>query len=258
MKIGLFIKYEVVPQNFEKEMIDKIIGHGHLFDNENPDYVFVFGGDGTFLKSVQKYLDRINDIKFVCFNKGKLAYFSDFNEDEVDYVLSLLDKDEFLISSHSLLCAKMKDETLYGLNEIRIENPFRTLMSEVYVDDTYLETFRGNGLVVCTSLGSSAYNKSLSGACVSTYLEVMQLNEIAPINNCLYSSLRSPLILPKGSSITFKGEFKDVVIGYDNQIKKDSHSNEINFFLSEKKVNLVFKKNHNYIDKLSKSFVSRR
>ena len=46
MKIGLFIKYEVVPQNFEKEMIDKIISHGHTFDNENPDYVFVvFQGD---------------------------------------------------------------------------------------------------------------------------------------------------------------------------------------------------------------------
>lgn len=258
MKIGLFIKYEVVPNNFEETMIKKISSYGYSFDNENPDYVFVFGGDGTFLKSLQRYLPILNSVKFVCFNKGKLAYFSDFKEEEVDEVLSSLVSDKFIISSHSLLNAKMNNEEVFALNEIRIENPFRTLISEVYIDGTYLEKFRGNGLVVCTAFGSSAYNKSLSGACVSTDLEILQLNEIAPINNCLYSSLHSPLILPKGSVITFKGDFKEVVIGYDNKVLKDCDSNEISFSLSNKKVNLVFKKDHNYIDRLSKAFVERR
>ena len=45
MKIGLFIKYEVVPNNFEETMIKKISSYGYSFDNENPDYVFVFGGE---------------------------------------------------------------------------------------------------------------------------------------------------------------------------------------------------------------------
>ena len=60
MKIGLFIKYENVDSNFEKEMIEKINSHGHSFDNENPDAVFVVGGDGSFLKAVQKY-GRLDD-----------------------------------------------------------------------------------------------------------------------------------------------------------------------------------------------------
>ena len=65
MRIGLFIKYEVVDKSFEEEMIKKIKSFGHSFDNENPDVVLSIGGDGTFLKAVQKYIDRINDVKFL-------------------------------------------------------------------------------------------------------------------------------------------------------------------------------------------------
>ena len=257
MKIGLFIKYENVDSNFEKEMIEKINSHGHSFDNENPDAVFVVGGDGSFLKAVQKYLFKLDKTCFVCFKKGKLGFFSNFLMEEIDEVLSNLDKDVYKKHQYRLLKAKMNNEIIYAVNEIRIENPFHTLTSEVYVNDTFLENYRGNGLLVSTSLGSTAYNKSLSGAVIDTSLEVLQLNEIAPINNRLYTSLHSPLVMSGDSKIVFKGDFDDIVVGYDHLVKKDFNSNMIEFSLSHKKVSILRKADSNHIKKLNESFVSR-
>ena len=258
MKIGLFIKYEVVDSSFEEKVSNVIRSFGHEIDNLNPEYVFVFGGDGTFLKSVQKYIEHISSIKFVCFNKGKVGFFSSFVEEDLKDVLSKLNSLELKVNSYRLLESKIGEETLYSVNETRIENPFHTLLAEVYIDGIYLETFRGNGLVVSTSLGSTAYNKSLSGACVSKEIEAIQLNEIAPINNCLYTSLKNPLVLPSNSHIVFKGDFSNIVIGYDHLVKSDFKGKEIEFFLSDKVINVVNKSDDNYIKKLKETFIDRR
>ena len=257
MKIGLFIKREVVEKSFESILIKKIEESGHEIDNECPDYVFSIGGDGTFLKTVQKYIDKLDKIKIVCINKGKLGFFSDFVYEEIDDILSNLNNDKFVSKSYRLVKAKMNNEEVYAVNEIRIENPFHTLTSEVFINDEYLQTFRGNGLVVSTSKGSTAYNKSLGGAVIDSNLELLQIQEIAPINNRLYTSLNSPLVLTRDSIIKFKGDFSNVVIGYDHLVKKDYNSNEIILTLSDKRVTLVEKKDHNNIRRIREAFIDR-
>lgn len=253
MKIGLFIKKQVVNETLEKEIADKITSFGYQIDNENPDVVFSIGGDGTFLRAIHHYLDKSDKVSFLALNKGKLGFFSDYKVEDLDEILSSL-KDK---KPHKfrLLEADISDKTIYALNEIRIENPFHTLISEVYVNDEYVETFRGNGLVVSSSLGSSAYNKSVGGALVDTSLEVLELTEIAPINNVLYTSLKSPLVLSESSKVTFKGNFKDVVVGFDHLVSKDESANEITFRLSKKTVSILWREDHSHIRKLSKSFI---
>lgn len=253
MKIGLFIKKQVVNETLEKEIIEKIVSFGHQIDNENPDVVFSIGGDGTFLKALHHYLDRLDKTSFLALNKGKLGFFSDYKVEDLDEILpSLIDAKP---NKFRLLEASLGDKTIYALNEIRIENPFHTLISEVYINDEYLETFRGNGLVVSSSLGSSAYNKSVGGALIDTSLEVLELTEIAPINNVLYTSLKSPLVLSDSSKVTFKVDFKDVVVGYDHLVSKDETAQSITFRLSKKTVSLIWRKDHSHIRKLSKSFI---
>ena len=253
MKIGLFIKKEVINESLEKEIINKIVSSGNVFDNEKPELVISLGGDGTFLKAVHKYALTDDGVIFAPINKGKLGFFSDFVIDDVDEIINSFSK--FDIKHFHLLKADIGNETIYAVNEIRIENPFHTLISEVFINNTELETFRGNGLVVSSSIGSSAYNKSLGGAVIDTDLEVLQLSEIAPINNSLYRSLKSSLVVSKDSMITFKGEFKDIVIGYDHLVKSDLHSNEISFSVSNKNLNLLVKRGHNHIARLSEAFI---
>src|SRR5699024_5776439 len=59
------------------------------------------------------------------------------------------------------------------------------------------ERFRGDGLCVSTPSGSTAYNKALGGALIHPSLEAMQIAEIASINNRVFRTDGSPLVLPK-------------------------------------------------------------
>ena len=151
--------------------------------------------------------------------------------------------------------AKVEDEVIYAINEIRIESPFHTLISDVYINDELLETFRGNGLVVSTSLGSTAYNKSLGGAVIYPSISSMELSEIAPINNTVYHSLHSSLIIDKDSEIVLKTKTDNILLGYDHLNKNVKLASSISLRLSNKVVVLLRNKDYSYTKLLKSKFV---
>lgn len=255
MKIGLFVKKEVVSEEVENNLIHKIVSLSHEIDNEHPELVFTIGGDGTLLKAIQKYLTQLDKITFVPLNKGKLGYLSDFKVEDLEEVLSSLSS--FEKRSYPLLKGKFGKEEVFALNEIRAESPFNTLIREVYINDEYLESFRGNGLLVSSPIGSTAYNKSLSGAVVSPEVPSLQLSEIAPINNRLYSSLRSSLVLAPNSKITLKGDLSKAVIGYDHLVEESPKGDELVITYCDKKVNILKRKGHSYVKHLNETFIGK-
>lgn len=255
MKIALYYKKDKLDPNFVKEIEKKISSTGFILDSQDPEIVLFVGGDGTFLRAVHHYQNKLDSVKFVGVNKGRLGFFSGYLENEIDLLLSDLNKQKYKIQTQRLLSAKFKDKEIFALNEIRIESPFQTLISEVLINDTKLETFRGNGLAISTSLGSSAYNKSLSGAIVSPNLDAIELTEIAPINNRVYRSLHSSLVLDQNSKITLIPKTENIIIGYDELIYEDYHSEVMTLSLSNKKVSLLYKEDFNYIRHLSQTFI---
>ena len=255
MKIGLFVKESVIDERTLKSLIDSISSFDFEYDNTNPDVVFTIGGDGTFLKAVQNYLPRINEIKFFCINKGNLGFFSDFGLEEFKDVLSNLDNYDY--STHKLIETHVGDEVLYSVNEVRIESPVHTMIIEIYIDNVLLETMRGNGVVVSSSNGSTAYNKSIGGAIVDNKVDTLQLKEVAPISNRLFSSLGSPLVLFDPSQIMIKGNFSSSYISYDHLFVKDQNVNQILIKLSDKKVTIAHKKGYSHIKKISDTFTQK-
>ena len=255
MKIALFYKEHKIESSYIEALKSKLCSHGFELDSENPEVVLYVGGDGTFLRAVHQYINKVEDVEFVGLKKGHLGFFTSYNEDEVDTLLKDLKSNNIDSNAYRLVKATFADSVLYAVNEIRIESPFQTLISEVEINGSRLETFRGNGLVVSSSLGSSAYNRSLGGAIVSTNLEVLQLTEIAPINNRVYRSLHSPLVLDSDSEIILKPKTSNVLVGYDHLIKEDENSQVIKFELSNKKVSILRKKGFNYASHLNKTFI---
>ena len=254
MKIGIFVKKELEDTDIPTSIISKINEYNLEFDQEEPDFVIFVGGDGTFLRAVHEYISRLDDICFIGINQGSLGFSSDFPIDDLDYLFSCLLEDDYIVRSCSLIEANFGGHILYAVNEVRIENPFHTLISEVYINDDFLENFRGNGLCVSSTFGSSAYNKSLGGSIIASDIEVLQLTEIAPINNRVYRSIDSPIVIGETSSITLKGNFDECVIGYDHLTTRMDAS-EINISLSEKKVNLVFRTEHSIVSKLREALI---
>ena len=255
MKIALFYKENKLDTQYVSFLESKIFEYGFELECNNPDVVLFAGGDGTFLRAVHQYLDKLDKVKFIGLNKGHLGFFSSYSDGEIDSLLSDLKNNRLCNNSYRLLKASFAGNEIYAINEVRIESPFQTLICNVEINNKKLETFRGNGLVVSSSLGSSAYNKSLSGAIVSPSLEVVELTEIAPINNRVYSSLHSSLVLDSKSEIVLKPVTSNILIGYDHLTIKDDNSEVIKLSLSDKKVSLLYKENYDYITHLSKAFI---
>lgn len=254
MKIGLYIKEELQDSDIATKIISKISEYGLDFDQEYPDIVIFVGGDGTFLRAVHEYINQLGYIKFIGINEGSLGFYPDYVMNELNEMLQDILNEDYHTYSFPLIKAVLGEDTIYAVNEIRIENPFHTLISEVYIDDDYLETYRGNGLSIASSFGSTAYNKSLGGAVVIPDLATLQLSEIAPINNKVYNSLNSSLVCSYEHVLKLKGNFGGGVIGYDHlTIKRNIE--EISVELSDKIVHLIMKDTHSYIDKLRDSFL---
>lgn len=255
MKFAIFKKKDKDVSFAEKAVIDNCTAKGFVLDNDKPDIVFVLGGDGTFLKAMHQYLERIDEIKMVGIRCGTLGFFYEFEVEEIAKVVGLLASGDCSIESHRLIECHLGDEVIYAINEIRFENPFHTLVCNVSIDGQDLETFHGNGLLVCGELGSTAYNKSLGGSVISHDLDLLQLTEISTIQNNLYRSLGSSLILKSDTIITFAGDFTNVVIGYDHLTRSSNGVNSIEVTGSQKKVHVLYSNGYSYLNNVKRSFI---
>ena len=87
------------------------------------------------------------------------------------------------------------------INEVVIDrgpSPY-SLQLEIYLDDNYITTLIGDGLIIATPNGSTAYNLSAGGSIVQSNCECVCMTPLAP-----HSLSFRPLIIPMGTTITLK------------------------------------------------------
>ena len=253
--------YRVKDNNIKIDKILKILNDkNYIYDKENPELVFVFGGDGTVLGAVQEYIDKVDDIIFVGINHGSLGFYTDFLEDDIENILDLIETKEYDICNLPLLKYYINnDQSIligYALNEISLISADRTMIMEIYINEELFEKFRGTGVAVSTPSGSTAYNKSLGGAVVDINIPSMQLTEIASINNQVYTTLGSPIILGKNASLKMRPlKNKQLILNYDNQHETLTNSVEIKTAVSNKCVKLLTHKNRSFFQRVKKAFI---
>ena len=143
------------------------------------------------------------------------------------------------------------NQKYYAVNEMRIENVIRTQLLEVDIDGQYFETFRGTGMCLSTQSGSTAYNRSLSGAVIEEGLELLQLQEITGIHHKKYSSLGVPYIMKSERQIEFKSDnFNGAILCYDHKNLYLEGSHSVKVQLSEKLFKIAEYRNIDYLDRI--------
>ncbi|MCL6428575.1 NAD kinase 1 [Spiroplasma sp. JKS002669] len=194
------------PKKFGLLLKEKLLQRKVKENNLSPDIVFIIGGDGTFLKAVNKYNQQLNKIKFVTFNQGNIGFYHNFSVDQIDQVLeSLAKKDQNLIIKElDLLEVVINKKVIYGINEFRLVNLSQTLSCDVYINDQFLEFFRGSGLIIATKTGATGLMKTAGGAIIFAQTKLMQYQELFPVNNSSYRTINSPIIFDQEQSITLK------------------------------------------------------
>ena len=258
MRITIYSKEE--NKNIALRVSEQAKAAGFIIDEENPEVVISVGGDGTFLRAIQKYIDKLYSIKLVAVNFGTLGFFAQYQREELDQLFLDLKNNNYQLKQPKLLngVATYEDGekvSFYAINEVRIENPFRTLTCDVYINDELLESFRGNGLIFASSIGSSAYNRSLGGALVDISIPSIQLTEIASIENNLYHSLGSSLVVDESTTLKAKGRFNKSVVGYDSLFVDKENLASLEVKLANKKINIIYRKDFSLVKMYRKSFV---
>lgn len=227
-----------------------------IYDEEHPDIVISVGGDGTMIYSIHRYEHVLNDVSFVGIHTGTLGFFTDYLKDEYkQLVKDILTKEPEIFDRH-LLSISYNGEIFHALNEMRIENSYRSQVIDMYVNDEHMETFRGNGLCVSTPSGSTALNKSLGGAVINPSLRLMQVTEIAGIHHNAYRSLGSPLILGDEDVVRFETDFNEnAVLGIDTDIFELKDHDVIEARLSKRVAHFCDYRHVSFVKRLRKSYL---
>lgn len=167
------------------------------------------GGDGAFIHAIHQH--DFPNIPFVGINTGHLGFFQEIEPDKIDFFLQNYLLGKYTIEELSLVEAKIQTEkntfSLLGINEIVIKgNRSKVVHLEIYIDGNHLENFSGDGIILSTPAGSTAYNFSAGGSIVHPTLKTMQMNPLAPISSSAYRSLLHSAIVPGDTPITVKPE----------------------------------------------------
>ncbi|MET7037144.1 NAD kinase [Elizabethkingia miricola] len=166
------------------------------------DYFFSFGGDGTILNALIFIQDL--GIPVVGVNTGRLGFLASFTKEEVfDNIDKVLNK-QLIITQRSVIKVNgVNIDFPYALNDVTISRKETTSMITVnsYINDEFLNVFWGDGLIISTPTGSTAYSLSCGGPIISPENDNFAITPIAPHN----LNVR-PLILKDDVKIRLKVE----------------------------------------------------
>ena len=237
------------------ERIESSIDSRHTLENDNPQYVIVIGGDGTFLSAVHHYIDKTRDVTFINFKRGNTAFYLSFEDEDVSRINHLLDGKCDVINTLPLLKAHVGDKKYYALNEFTLGTFMKASGFEIYINDYFLQRTYGNGLLVCTPYGSSGYNKSLGGALLDPSTETFEITEMASIESKKYKSLDSSLVLPKAAEVRINYiDTHPIVITFDNKSANLNPGDVITIKYSKKTIKVFSKEGCTFFDKLKMAF----
>jgi NAD+ kinase len=221
-----------------RNMIEKFSDLGTL--SGLPDLVLSVGGDGTFLETMIRVKDL--GIAVAGVNTGRLGFLSNISEEELVKSLDLLYRGEYTILERSLLeiaePAGLFDKgTQLALNEITIQKADLSMITiTVYVDETYLNTYWADGIIISTATGSTAYNLSAGGPILCPDDDSIIISPITPHNLTI-----RPIILPGKSllRITVEGRSSEFLTTCDFRSRKVPYGNEIVVRQAESKLKTV-------------------
>lgn len=233
--------------------------NGYLYDEDQPNLLITIGGDGTFLHAIHRYLASEQTLIIVGIHTGTLGFFTSYKDTELEVFLEDLLNEHFDVHHLPILGVNLNQNHqnyhFEALNEIRVENVARTQSIEVKIDRKVFETFRGTGLCISTQAGSTAYNRSLSGAILQDGLHLLQLTEITGIHHRAYRSLGSPLILKEETNIELYSEnFDQAILCYDHLSIPINGICSLKIAYTQKSISVWMRKNNNYLERLQSLF----
>ncbi|CEG28213.1 NAD kinase [Bacillus sp. B-jedd] len=229
-------------------------------DYRDANIITSIGGEGTFLQAVRKTGFRDDCLYAGISTSDSLSMYCDFHVDDIEKMIEAISNEKIEVRRYPTIDVTVDGETSFQcLNEFSIRSAIiKTFVLDVFIDDLYFETFRGDGMIVATPTGSTAYNKSVKGAIVDPLLPCMQVSELASVNNNRFRTLGSSFILSGDRTLTLKvvqngNDYP--TMGMDNEALSIQHVEKVEIKLSDKIIKTVKLKDNSFWEKVQRTFL---
>lgn len=262
--ICIFTKGDPISLQTEFQLRKKLEFRGFELRNRfdpSAELIVCIGGDGSFLKTVHEC--GFADIPYVGINTGHLGFFQEFQPDSLDAFIESYLNQRYSLQTLEVLTARFQDEDgpqeSQAINEIVIRGAKpRTIHLDLSIGDSRIQRFSGDGLLISTPAGSTAYNYALGGSIVDPRLALLQVTPISPMNTTAYRSFTSSVLLPADMSVLIepeKDQEKDVLIIGDGLAEKKRKEGSIEIFLSGKQLRLMRLETYRFWNKVKSKFL---
>ena len=192
----------------EAELNEVLAAQGLRISSEDPDLVLALGGDGTMLRAA--HLAHARDALLLGVNRGALGYLAEVEAGDEQKALERVLADDYVVEERMVLCcAREGDPSLdgrIGLNEVLIERAaqYRVVRLSVEIGGERLASFNGDGVIVATPTGSTAYALSAGGPIVSPRASCMVLVPVSP-----HMIFARPFVLAPDETVEVRLESSD-------------------------------------------------
>ncbi len=268
--ITVFTNGTCVSEKAREILVEKFEKNGFaVHENCTPDseLLVCIGGDGAFLKAVHTY--HFPSIPIIGVNTGHLGFFQEIAPEdprELDAFIREYKEGRYTLQPLNTVQATVttedgKQAVHRGLNEIVIRgNHSYSVHLNISIGGSPIEKFSGDGILVATSAGSTAYNYSLGGSIVDPRIKLLQVTPIAPMNTTAYRSFTSSILLPSELSLGVVPEMESRKGNYifllnDGIEHAYTHIKEIKIEFSDTIINLLRFENYDFWDKVKTKFL---
>jgi len=170
------------------------------------DYLFSVGGDGTLLSSIQLIRHSERPLpSIVGINFGHLGFLTTVGKENVGLLVQELLEGHFTVEERTLLQIQISkidiQNSQFALNEVFVHRREEAslLRTQVFVDGDYVATYAGDGVIVATPTGSTAYSLSCGGPILTPTSRCFAITPISA-----HTLTLRPIIIPDTARITLK------------------------------------------------------
>ena len=223
---------------------------GIAFDRmcEAADFLISLGGDGTLLSLVRRSYGTGKPVLGI--NAGNLGFLADIRLEEVEHFIDRLLAGDYRIDDRMMIEGHVQrsdgsKEPFFALNDVVITSPKPSKMVQVNasIDGERFNSYRGDGLIISTPTGSTAYNLAAGGPVI------YPLTKAFIITPVLAHSLTNqrPLVVPADFSIGLDAEKYQAIAVVDGQDEYTLHEGDMVYIMGARVgARLIHRTERNY------------
>jgi len=247
----IFLKHNITVYLEDKSAIQLGVDDGLPFDLlcEKSDFLVTLGGDGTLIsvaRRATKYQKAVMGI-----NLGTLGFLTDIMPNEIDHFLTNFENDNYRIDKRMMIKASIDGKDVVAFNDVVIsrDTVAGMIKLDAMINDKLFNKYNGDGLIISTPTGSTAYNLSCNGPIVYPLTDAFIVTPISA-----HSLTQRALVLPVDFKITFKNRYENdaivIIDGHDSYNLKPNGI--VTIEVSSLKAQLIHRCERNYFDVLNK------